>query len=69
MHAVNCIAWKALEEAVREHGSAAPTFLGGLEDQVPCAGEISVLGQLPSGPKQHGRMAVMAASMHAARIR
>jgi hypothetical protein len=69
MHAVDRIAWKALEEAVREHSlGASPAFFGGLEDQVYCASEIFVLGQLPCSPKQHCGVAIMAASMHAARI-
>jgi hypothetical protein len=69
MHAVDRIAWKAFEEAVREHGlGASPAFLGRLEDRLHCAGKISVLRQLPRSPKQHGDKAVMAASMHAARI-
>jgi hypothetical protein len=69
MHAVDRIAWKAFEEAVREHGlGASRPFSAGWKIGCTVPGKISVLRQLSCSPKQHGGTAVMAASMHAARI-
>ena len=63
------LAGEAFEQAVLHHGlGARAAFLGGLEDQVHRSIEIRLLRQQRGRAQQHGRVPVMAAGMHAARV-
>ena len=59
-------AGKALEQAVVDHRlRAGVAFLARLEDQVRDAVEVARLVQVARGRKQHRRVAVVAAAVHA----
>ncbi|KMO22136.1 hypothetical protein QR78_07570 [Methylobacterium indicum] len=65
MQSIDSITWKALEQAIFQHGArAAATFLGGLKYKLNCAVELRMLRQIASGAKQHGDMPIMAAGVH-----
>jgi hypothetical protein len=48
--------------------TAAAALLGGLEDQHGRTRETARFRQVAGGAEQHGRMAVMAAGVHLARL-
>ena len=69
VHAVDGIHGKLAEQAVCYHfARAGAAFFGRLEDQVHGAVEMAVLRQVMGGTEQHGRVAVVAAGVHLARV-
>ena len=68
MHPVDLLDAEALHHPVIDHFAAtATTLFGGLEDDGDRAIKIARLSQIFRGTKQHGRVPVMAASMHRTR--
>ena len=63
------VAGELLEQAVLDHRlAAAAALLGRLEDEVHRTLEVAALAQHLGGAQQHGRVAVVAAGMHAAGV-
>jgi hypothetical protein len=63
---VDLVHREALEEALLHHDiRAAAAFLGRLENDVRRAVIVAGLGEIAGGAEQHGRMAVVAAGVHA----
>ncbi len=68
MQAIDSVAWKALKQPVGEHGPRpAQPLLGGLEDHMHRAGEVTVLSQPARRPKHDG-VPVMATGVHEPRL-
>ncbi|MNQ80524.1 hypothetical protein D3C85_955090 [compost metagenome] len=66
VHAEQCLAGEAVQQAVGEHGlGAALAFLGRLENQVQGAFEAAGGRQVARRAQQHRGMTVMAAGVHA----
>jgi hypothetical protein len=69
VHAEDGIAGETLEQPVLQHFQcAADAFLGRLEDEVDGAVEVAGFRQVFGGTQQHGRVAVVAAGVHAAGV-
>lgn len=70
MHAKHRLHGELLEQSVVDHlASAATALLGGLEDGVDRALEaVAMCGQILRRRQQHGRVAVVTAGMHLARM-
>src|SRR6185437_7668092 len=69
VHAVDCVAGKALEQIIFQHGErAADTFLARLEDEVHRAIEVARFRQVTRSTQQHSGVAIMTAGMHLAMI-
>ena len=67
MQAEDRIAGETIEKPIFDHGlgpATLPCFLGGLEDQVDRAVEMTRACQIFGCTKQHRRMAVMSAGVH-----
>ena len=69
VHAIHRLDREFFEQAILHHtAAAAGAFLGRLEDQVDCAGEVARFRQITRGSQQHGGVPVMAAAMHLALV-
>ena len=67
VHAINLLDAETVHQPVLDHRGCARTALfGRLEDDDRGAGEIARLGEIARRTQQHGRVAVMAASVHLA---
>ena len=68
VHAVNRFDGEPVHDAFfHHHAPAAATFFRRLEDHGDRAREVARFGQIFGGTQQHGRVPVVAASMHGAR--
>ena len=69
MHAKDGFHFELLKQTVFDHfAGAAAAFFGGLENGVHRAVKVAVLGQVLRSGQQHGGVAVVAASVHLARV-
>ena len=65
VHSKNHVAGEQIKKSLLHHHSTATFILfGWLKDHMRSSGELSGLCQITGGTKQHGRVAVMPASMH-----
>ncbi|CAJ0703161.1 hypothetical protein LMG18102_03900 [Ralstonia mannitolilytica] len=65
MHAEDCVAGEAFEQAVLDHFACAATaFFGWLEDQVNRPAEVAVFRQVMRGAQEHGRVAIVSTRVH-----